>query len=186
MRFIPIALILSTSTLLAVQLHAQKAVKVGLNFTAEVNSAHFASAGIGANLEKRITRHSGIETGIYFRAFQQDFFFRVDPDAYYAVVAERYLSIPVLYKFYSRIVNLSVGPSFDFFVGWADKSNDSRFKVSTYSIQPGFNVGMLAKMSKKIRLSDRFDLEPEIRVNPIFTSYRVYGGAGLALKYKLK
>lgn len=165
---------------------AQKKTRVGANFNAEVSNGHYGTAGFGGSYEMKLKKHGGFETGIFYRTYKADLVVLFDPAFYATTIAERHLSIPILYKFYSRVVNFSVGPSFDFYVGFADKGKNSLFKVTSYSINPSFNVGILGKLSKNIKLTEKFDLEPELRINPILTTNRAYGGAGVSLKYKLK
>ncbi len=167
-------------------IQAQKIVRVGANFNAEVSNGHYGTAGFGGSYEMKLNKHGGFETGIYYRTYKADIGFFIGPDYFPATVAERHLSIPILYKFYSKFVNFSIGPSFDFYVGFADKSKIKFFKIDDYSINPSFNVGILGKLSKNIKLSEKFVLEPELRINPILTANRAYGGAGISLKYKLK
>ncbi len=167
-------------------IQAQKVVRVGANFNAEVSNGHYGTAGFGGSYEMKLKKHGGFETGIYYRTYKSDLVVLFDPAFYATTIAERHLSIPILYKFYSKIVNFSVGPSFDFYLGFADKGKNPIFKVTAYSINPSFNVGILGKLSKNIKLSEKFVLEPELRINPILTANRAYGGAGISLKYKLK
>lgn len=166
-------------------LFAQKNLKVGLNFTAEVANGQ-TNAGIGALIDYRITKHSGMESGIYYRTFPEHYYFYTPQDFYSFTIAERHLSIPVLYKFSSRIVNASFGPTFDFFLGWKQKMGKSYVDVNEYNISPSFNIGAMLKISKDIRLTDKFSLEPEIRLNPIFSAGRGYAGIGIPVKYSLK
>jgi len=168
--------------------YSQRTSYAGVNFTIENSSGNFRP-GIGGLFEMQLTRHSGFETGVYYRNYIQNFYLTyidsVNTNTYFYKVSERHISIPVQYKFYSRIINLSIGPSFDFYLGWKQKNTASITTVNTYNIDPDFFIGILAKVSKKINLNNRFLLEPELRFNPIFTSRRSYTGFGIAAKYKL-
>lgn len=167
--------------------YSQRTSYAGINFTIENSSGNFRP-GIGGLFEMQLTRHSGFETGVYYRNYIQNFYLTyIDSfnlNTFFYKVSERHISIPVQYKFYSRIINLSIGPSFDFYLGWKQK-NTASITVNTYNIDPNFFIGILAKVSKKINLNKRFLLEPELRFNPIFTSKRSYTGFGIAAKYKL-
>lgn len=160
----------------------------GLNFTVE-NAGTSFRPGTGASFERQITKHSGIETGLYYRHYVQsgDIIYTdaTSSQIFPFVVSERYLSIPALYKFYSRIVNIAAGPSFDFYMGWKQRNRSSGLKIENYDIDPNFHIGFLAKISKRISLSDRAVLEPELRINPMLTSGRSYAGFGIAGKYRL-
>ncbi len=178
--------ILSLFLFSSTALLAQRQTAIGLNFTVETTADEDgALAGLGAVADFKITKHSGLETGVYLRSYKTRIRIFTPTDSWLVTVAERHLSIPLLYKFHSRIVNLAAGPTFDFFMGWEQKGNKEAV-VNAYSIDPEFNVGIMGKISKRINLSARFILEPEIRLNLIPTSDRSYVGAGIAGKYILK
>lgn len=166
--------------------HAQKSLKAGLNFTAELSNGQ-TRPGIGGVIEYAMTKHSGIETGLYYRTFGENFYFNVSGTSFSVNIAERHLSIPVLYKFSSRIVNFSAGPTFDFYLGWRQTSGKIYTQIEEYSVTPPFQVGVMLKLSKNIKLSNRLFLEPEVRLNPMVSAEgRGYGGLGISAKYLLK
>lgn len=180
--------LLVTLAVISSKCYSQRTSYGGLNFTIENASGDFRP-GIGGLFERQITRHSGIETGVYYRNFiQRGFTTLTNSTGSYTfpfIISERHISIPVQYKFYSRLINLSAGPSFDFYLGWEQKNKSAIIVINDYNIDPNFFIGLLAKVSKSISLTDRFILEPEVRFNPIFTSSRTYIGLGIAGKYKL-
>lgn len=104
---------------------------------------------------------------------------------YFMSVTERYLSLPLLLKFYSRFLNVSIGPSVDYFVGWRETSSYSNVKTTSYKVRPLMNMGIMGKISKAIVLTDKIILEPEIRFNPMFKHDKYYVGIGIGVKYKL-
>lgn len=169
--------------------YAQKPSFIGLNFTVE-NSSGNLRPGLGVFFEKKITRHSGFVTGIFYRNYILDAYLIVADStgsrSYPIVISEKYLSVPILYKFHNHILNLSIGPTFDFYLGWRQKNLSSLIKVDKHSIHPKLSMGMLTKVSKKINLNRQFSLEPELRFNYIFTNDRSYTGFGIAGKYQLK
>jgi len=167
---------------------AQKAKYIGLSGTLETSSNAF-KPGLGLQYEQRFTRRSGIETGMFYRNYQQGMIVTMTDGTNSVIstvdVAERHLSIPALYKFHTKIVNISAGPTFEFFMGWRQTNREPVIKVDGYNLQNEFNIGVLAKISKDIRINERFILEPEMRLNPIVTNERAYLGFGIAGKYKL-
>ena len=164
---------------------SQKKNIVGITLTGEITSASDFVAGIGATFERQLKKHSGFETGIYYRTFKTNGTLQVGGNFYNFIIAERHLSIPFLYKFYSSIINLSVGPTFDFYIGWTQKNKSSLVMVNSYNIDPNFGLGLIGKVSKRIEISKKFILEPEIRFNPILSRNRAYLGIGMGAKYKL-
>lgn len=167
---------------------AQKAQYFGFNTTLETSSSHFQPS-LGVIYEQRITKRSGIETGVFYRNYIHNIIITItDQTNWYSSnirLSERYFSIPVLYKFHTSWVNISAGPSFEFYLGWKQKSANADINLTDYSGNPAFNIGLLTKISRSIRLNEQFNLEPEVRFNPILTNDRGYLGFGLAAKYKL-
>jgi hypothetical protein len=170
---------------------ANSQTKVGVMLTLEdADDALSIRPGFGLVLDHRITRHSGFETGLFYRTFRTSgSILMSDAPNFYLLpfqVRESYISIPILYKFHSRIVNISVGPTLDFFVGWSDKTTTPDLEVSDFSVDPSFAFGAMLKISKQIRISDNLFLEPDLRMNPLVTSGRIYGGFGIAFSYLTK
>lgn len=133
----------------------------------------------GVSFEARFTHHSGIETGLYCRTM--NFHERGDmsganldriPRSY-----GRYLSIPVLYKFYSRILNFAVGFNYDILI---DEFN--RHSSST----PYYEFGAQLKVTKDIKLYKGLILEPFLMANQCLTGRadRTWVSAGLGVKYR--
>lgn len=140
--------------------------------------------------EHRKTKHSGLEAGLQYRSMQNTFGMSVQVGSSYynytVRVNEHHLTLPILYKYYSRIVNIAAGPSFDFYLGYGAKADNPDVKVNDYTRTPTFDIGALIKISKPINLSEKVVLEPEFRVNPLFSSLNTYVGFAIAGKYKLK
>lgn len=78
-----------------------------------------------------------------------------------------------------------MGPTVDFFVGWKVKTKSDISSAKSYYLNPSVVVGALIKVSKEINLEDRFFLEPELRLNRVYGTFRTYGGGAVALKYRL-
>jgi len=163
-----------------------KATYVGVNLTSEFESAmENGTLGIGVTIERQLTKHSGIESGIYYRTcvYQQTFI--TNSTVFAFSVSEKYISFPLLYKFYSKIVNLSVGPSVDYFAAWSQKGGTGGLKVDSHSVDPKFAFGIMAKAGKSFPLSKQLFIEPELRFNRIIPTLRNYFGIGISMKYKL-
>jgi hypothetical protein len=152
--------------------------------------------GGGIYLDHRFTRKSGIETGVFYRNFRTSGTFMLatapppGPGSSNQFlpfeVRESYLTVPMLYKFHNRIVNISAGPTMDFFVGWADKTTTPDFEITEFSVDPSFSFGGMLKISKPIKLSEYMVLDLDARLNPLFSSGRIYGGFGIAFSYLVK
>jgi hypothetical protein len=173
---------------------SQKTSLAGLTFTSELTRHTFNSElprandfrqGVGLTFERQMTTHLGFETGLFYRTDKREFQLTVSEINYLQSVTERYLSLPLLLKFYSRFLNASVGPSVDYFVGWRGDSSSSNVKMTSYKTGASMYFGIMGKISKAIVLTDKIILEPEIRFNPIFKYNKYYAGIGIGIKYKL-
>ncbi|MEO6948710.1 MAG: hypothetical protein ABI123_03690 [Ginsengibacter sp.] len=164
--------------------YSQKQMIGGIDLTVESTGDHWVP-GVGATFEYKLTKHSGLETGLFYRTYKVSGYAYSTEFFQNFIIAERHLSIPILYKFYSSIVNFSVGPTIDFYLGWRQKMGKSVIEIDTYNIDPTVGLGAMLKLSKTINLSEKLLLEPELRLNPILGNSRAYGGLGIALKYRL-
>jgi len=163
----------------------QKSI-VGLNVTGEKTSFSDFELGIGGTFERQFKGHHGFETGIYYRSFDLHYGVFVNGSLYgYHNIKEEYLSVPVLYKFYSSLVNFSLGPTFDFYLGWKQINKGLTFDRDSHTSYDKFQVGITGKISKTINLTNHILLEPEIRYNPISTHGKSFYGIGIGFKYKL-
>jgi hypothetical protein len=168
--------------------YAQKQTYVGINITEEWTSYGNNRHSAGFLFEKQITKHSGFETGLFLRTFKTDLVYTIAANDYNVSISDIYCSIPILYKFYSKLVNVAVGPSFDYFIGWRAISDSPNLKITSYTINPKFQSGILLKASKQIRITDKLLIEPEIRYNPVFIRFEYsknYLGVGIVAKYTL-
>lgn len=138
---------------------------------------------VGLSFEARITRHSGIETGFYYRNVK--FPAGVTTDGLstpYPASYQRYFSIPILYKYYSRIVNLGVGFTYDFMFDHTIMYTNSECKE-----QDKNRFGVMVKVSKDITLYKGLFLEPEFHFNPFMSDSewnKTWIGFTLGVKYR--
>lgn len=141
-----------------------------------------ASFNYGVSFEARMTRHSGIETGLYcrtmnFPGYQTWADWDPSQQVYYARSYGRYLSIPLLYKFYSRVLNFAVGFNYDILI-------DERQRHSGFS--PLSDFGVQLKVTKDIKLYRGLIIEPFVMANHCLTGEadRTWFGAGFGVKYR--
>lgn len=141
------------------------------------NDAKFAP-NVGLSFEARITRHSGIETGFYYRNVKYPGGTSLaDPSIHYDASYFRYFSIPVLYKYYSRILNVGAGINYDVRFSQSDnRTSDAKNRF-----------GFIMKVSKDITLSKGLFLEPEFHFNPFVDDgdwNNAWLGFQIGLKYR--
>lgn len=136
------------------------------------------SAGTGLSFEARITRHSGVETGFYYKYTTADAGPLLDGSGlWFPERHRRYFSIPLLYKYYSRIVNVGAGMTYDvvFRQSVGDKTKD--------------RLGLVVKVTKDITLYKNLFLEPEVHFAHLWELERepqsfFWVGFQLGLKYR--
>jgi len=167
---------------------AQKQQYIGVGINCEKKGLNDIRIGYGFSYENQLCKHHGFELGLNYRSMVEHHYLDfppVGPVDQYVDIREDYLSIPVLYKFYSNIVNISTGVTLDYFVGWKNITKHSNLELTSSRNGSKYFVGWAFKVGKSIKLSPKFILEPEIQINPIFDYGYIYYGASVKLKYKL-
>ena len=176
-------LLLPLLALITISTLAQKQNKIGIEVTAERTGGEFTT-GLGVTFDHQVSQHNGLESGIFYRTNKSEYLFNLQNQLSTYTIIEKFISVPILYKYFSPILNLSAGPTLDFYLGWKQKHIENNVLINSYSLSKNVFVGFMIKAGKPINLSDKMILEPEARLNPIIGSNTVYG-FGLALKYKL-
>lgn len=175
-------LLLPLLALFMISASAQKKSSIGLDITGEKTGGEFTT-GIGVAFDHQVSRHSGIESGIFYRTNKSEYLFNLQNQLSTYTIIEKFISVPILYKYFSPILNFSAGPTLDFYLGWEQKHIENNALINSYSLSKSVFVGFMIKAGKTINLSSKVLLEPELRLNPIIGSNTVYGG-GVAIKYK--
>jgi hypothetical protein len=164
---------------------SQKTSFIKFNLTNEFIKNRSFIPGFGLSAEKRINKHSGAEIGIWYRTYSVKGSLRGGDLFYDYKLNENHFSVPILYKYYSSMIDFSFGPTIDYYGNWTINKNSSGLKVISDTEKKDFGIGFLMKASKDLSLSDRFYLEPEIHFNLMLTIKRNFLGLGLSMKYKL-
>jgi hypothetical protein len=164
---------------------SQKTTFLKFNLTSDFIKDKSFIEGFGLSIERRITEHSGLESGVSYRTYKVRGSIRSGDLFYNYTLNEKHLSVPVLYRYYSSIIDLSVGPTLDYYGVWSVNKNSSDIKVISDEEKKEFGIGFLAKASKRINVDDKFYLEPDIHFNPLLLIKRNFVGFGLSMKYKL-
>jgi hypothetical protein len=171
----------------SINAYSQQQSLIGLNVNGDVYPSKFRPS-VGLTFEKQFLIHSGFETGLFYRTSKLGGVITyIDASGSYSnsfVVSQRYLTIPVLYKYYSKILNFSAGPTVDFFLGWEQKDNGSSAQIDNLEVGRKVNVGFLVKAGKMIPLSKQLLLEPELRFGSVQTFDDINLGIGIAGKYR--
>lgn len=117
-------------------------------------------------------------------------------------IDQNFISVPVLYTFKNKILNLSIGLSFDFYLNYneTEKHIDTSWtpigfpstipptyflnnsnevdkylnsSIPYYKIDNKLLVGLIVKFGKEILLNKNVIIEPFIYTNPILTKYSI-------------
>lgn len=178
--FVILLLMLQSSGLIL----AQQRTSLGFNLTTNFDYYTNIKPETGFVFERQVTKHSGMEMGINYRTYQRELFLLLNNEVYYPLISEKYISIPISYKFYSKIVNVGLGLTFDYNIGW--KYSNTTIDIITYRPDYDYYAGLIVKISKEILLGDDLILEPELKTNAlIIPSERFYTGMGIVLKFDL-
>lgn len=171
---------------LSINLTAQQKEFISMGISGEMKSDDVMRQSVVFSYEKQLSEHSGFEIGFSQRSADQyiDGLIAFNTLQTFHVM-ESYVTIPLLYKFYSDIVNISTGLGFDYFVGWKDITKFGETELTSYNPNPKFYMGWVVKLGKTFPLSNRLYLEPEVMFNPIFKYNYSYYGVSLKLKYNL-
>jgi hypothetical protein len=99
-------------------------------------------------------------------------------------VKGNHLSFPVLYKYYSQVIDFSIGPTIDIYNNRTVHKMDD-LKLISGNGKRKSGIGILARAGKEFKLDNTLSLEPEVHFNPMLSIKRNYVGAGISLKCKL-
>ncbi len=164
---------------------SQKANFIKINLADEFIRYKLFIPGVGMSFEKQITAHSGIEAGIWYRPYRVHGSILAGDLFYKYTLKENHFSVPVLYKYYSPIIDVTAGPTIDFFGVWTIDKYSPDLKVISDEERKTVGIGVLIKASKTYPISNKFYLEPEIHANSLLSIKRNFIGIGIAVKYKL-
>ncbi len=175
-----------------VKAQQKPSLEIGAKLMIEANSGSGSTMPFsGFQLVYQKGKHGSLETGLYYRPVRSEYLVNISAGTNnytaVAIVSEKFLSIPLLYRFQSNILNFTAGTSLDLYLGWKDKSDKNTVTVNSYNRSATINAGAVVSLSKSIHLSNKLLIEPEIRFNPIFTSGDpyVHSAFGFACRYKL-
>jgi hypothetical protein len=140
-------------------------------------------AGLGLTLDIKGKKHSGFETGLLYRSLSNSSSAFVNGQNIDFYLAHSFLSVPLMYKYYSNIVNVSLGCTIDFYVGSRIKG-PSKDIINLDRPSTSASPGFIVKLSKSISFSDKIILEPDVHFTPNLGYEMAYIGVGLAIKSK--
>ncbi|TKK64047.1 hypothetical protein FC093_23405 [Ilyomonas limi] len=147
--------------------------------------------GFGILYEKTFSKHSGCEIELKYRHATNDLALALllgtnNINWVHYNISENFLSVPITYKYRSKILNVSAGPSLDYFLSWKQhKETPYNLTLPSYTsfFDKKISVGVLATISKTIPVDKKISIEPSLYCNPILSFKRTYYGVSIATKY---
>jgi len=180
-----ISLFLFLITIVISPCYSQKSLQLGARLMNELTFFDGLAPGFGAQAVYRLTKHNGLESGIYYQSRRIGFIVETNTGGsttiYNTQVAERRIQLPLLYRFDSKAINFVAGVAFDYFLGWKDRSHTDEVKIIDYN-RDAFSFSLQAGISHSFYLSPTLILEPEAKFNLIVTDDD--GGVGLNLSLR--
>lgn len=174
----------------------QKKNAVGLDFTSELAKYNNLRFGLGLTYERKLSTNLVLETGLFYRTIRTDYEMTVitsygnseiiseTTEIHNFQIIDKYISLPILLKYYTKILNISLGPNIDYFIDWQEIKASSNFETVHYNISPKLNYGFQFKVGKQINFSEKFAIEPELRYSQMLKVNNHYLGLGIAGKYR--
>jgi len=187
-------------TLFCLKSWCQQKNEIGIDFQSESMSKTFKTINQAATkttqskvifsplliYQRQLTLHSSLELGLKYRQVFSNATVLValgsnSNNQLNFAIKEKFLNLPILYKFNSKFIAFSLGPTVEYFLGAYNSKNYSLGK-EFYSDK--WSWGLLAKISKQIKLDKRIIFEPSLFYNSILSFNRNFLGISIATKYK--
>jgi hypothetical protein len=166
-------------------LRAQQTINLGLNIHEESLSNNAARSGIGVSFQKEMQKHLALETGLFIGRVSYPYSLTSDRGTVSVNINESHLTIPILYEFQTKWINIDIGPAMDFLIGPRPLPFNVDGNMITPLAAPGFDLRLWCKVKIPIKLGDVFTLEPEGRINRSFSIDQTGIGMGINLRYRL-
>ncbi len=173
------------SILFSLSCFSQHKEYLSIGLQNEMKNTGIMRSSIVFSYENQLSKYNGFEIELSKRYSDQFLAMQIDNVYETFHVLESYLTLPVMYKFHSNIINISTGLSFDYFVGWNDITKFGKTELTSYKLNKLFYTGYVFKLSKNIPLTERFYVEPEIKFNQLFNYNYIFYGISMKLKYML-
>lgn len=135
------------------------------------------------------------EIGIRFIQVRNEysFFIPSPPNSAFNVILkgkEKFLSGWVLYNVTTQYLDLSFGPSADYFLEWQETSSNNGLAVYQKQLPRQFfpdrwSFGLLFKAAKPIPIDKKLWLAPCIYYNPLFSGRKNFFGLSCSAQYAL-
>ncbi len=154
-------LLLFFALFVSIGLNAQ-VTRMSLTGSAEYSGGAFLATSMGLNIERQFSSHWGMIVGTEKTNYITEYF------------TMSRVTLPVMAKFFSKPINIAVGPYIDLFAGVK-----SAMEITSFSTEAIY-WGLLADISHRFDLSPNFSIEPGVRIRYLDEPFV---GISAALKY---
>ncbi len=167
--------------------YAQKHFSIGILGQLEKSRNTDIRLTGGVSLSKKINRYMEVETEIIYRTAPDNsltFFVPLPPNNAAMIrynLMHKFLTIPLMVAYNSKIINFHAGPAADVFLGWDNRGYMSdpltpAIPLSSDYFDKRLLWGAKFKIGKTIKISGTIYLEPYLFYNPVFTKYSFVSG----------
>ena len=147
----------------------------------------------GISYERKITVKSNIELELRFKQNQESYFvfpprenqpFGANFYTQNYITQETVINLPICYKFNSKFINFSVGPTIEYLIEAKQLNvNPYSFILGKEAYPKKWSIGFIGKISKTINVYKSFSVEPSFFYNPILSYSKNYLGIALLMNY---
>lgn len=175
------------------QLEYQTKTNVDWNYATTKTYQASAMAVYGIVYERLLSKNTGIEVEIKYQTSPNEYSFLVpggvnSTDQVKVSGKESFLSMPILFRYRTKILNISLGPTLDYFLNWKQTSSNYYIPYGENSLPEYFfpdtwSLGLLFKISESIPIGDQCIVEPGIFYSPILSYKNNSFGLSVLVKH---
>ncbi|MBC7874350.1 MAG: hypothetical protein H7Y01_10160 [Ferruginibacter sp.] len=157
-------------------------MEIGGKLISELADWKSYGPGIGLQTIFNITKHSGLETGLYFK-INPKYYRYIDGAGIFSGknFPEKVVQVPLLYRFDSKPINFTAGLALDYILNLEKMKKSSPFGLSPDYFHRLELVSTIS-VSKSFYLNKSLVIEPELRAS----AFVPQGGGGVALNVSLR
>ncbi len=163
----------------------KSSVEIGGKLITEFGDGDYYGPGAGLQFIYKLSKHSGIETGLYYEVNPRTYYL-FDSTWWYSMKSyrEKILRIPFLYRFETRLFNITAGGAFDYLLNKGKLDANPPFGLKSGYFERTEWLATLS-LSKNFYLKKSLILEPEIRASSPIPDGGVAMGFNISLRKKI-
>lgn len=205
-KLLPICILLISFGLISKDGYSQKRNSIGITLRIETTSERTDSIDncftktaqknwnptIGFSYERIISKHFQLGIELNYRQYKNELAIPIPYGSNstairYITVTEAFITMPIQVKYKSNILNISLGPTLDYYLSWKQEKDEIyNFKINSYErfFNQKISLGLLGSVSKSLDVNNQISIEPSFYYNQIFSFTRAYYGFAIATRFK--